>query len=154
MSQGLIKIFKLLWYLEFLIIFFQSMHQKNIQKLCACTWGLLGPQWTRAYYLNVLLMHTFERKLSKLSNITEYSSKQTEIWLIDWLRQKRSELKTQFYTIWLLERSFGVPKDPNGLLRKVYGLGRAGLMLPERVNCLMVVNSLILFVPSISWKKY
>ena len=46
------------------------------------SWGLLGPQWAGAYYFNVLLMHTLERKLSKMPG-NEYSFKLTEIWLID-----------------------------------------------------------------------
>ena len=70
------------------------MHQKNIQKQCACSWGLLGLKWAGTNYLYVLLMHTLERKLSKVPDITEYSNKLTEICLIDKDKDKRSEFKT------------------------------------------------------------
>ena len=48
--------------------------------------------------------------------------KQTEIWLIDKVMKGQSLEKTQtiFMTFWLLERTFGVAKDPSGLLCKVH----------------------------------
>ena len=35
------------------------------------------------YYFNVFFMHTFERKTYKMPDEMEYTSKLTEIWLID-----------------------------------------------------------------------
>ena len=93
-----------------LIFFFQSMHQENVHRQCACTWGLLGPQWAGAYYFNVLLTHTLERKLSKMQNITEYSFKLIEIWFID-KDIKGKSVKPNFMSYWFLERSLG-PKRP------------------------------------------
>ena len=76
-----VKVFKLPWYKESDL--FPKYVPENIQKQCACTWGILGPQWAGAYFFNVLLMHTLKRNSSKMPDITEYSSKLTEIWLID-----------------------------------------------------------------------
>ena len=79
---------------------------KNNVPILGVFWDPSGPVHTISM---VFLVHTLERKLSKMPNITEYPFKLAEIWLIG---KDIKGLKPNFYDI--LADRLGSQKTPVG----------------------------------------
>ena len=80
------------------------MHQKTFKNNVPVFGVFWDPIGRGVLFQCLLLIHTLQRKLSKKPDITDYSHKVTEIWLID-KDLKEKEFKTFFFmTFGLLER--------------------------------------------------